>query len=192
MAGHVGQWPTAHGHGVLEARRLTGGVGGARGRLGRGPAGPEVHQGLTCGVGLAGDGPAATNSAVASSDNRGRNGDGRRRFRPPRADSVEGEEEGGEVDLQGTPGKLGEVQNGGGRRRRAWCLRGHAWERERVSQIERGKKRGASWRPGTAPGGHLGLRTTSRRWPRGAPGSRHAGACLLEIEDKGDFSKKNP
>jgi hypothetical protein len=31
---------------------------------------------------------------------------------------------------------------------------------------------------------------TSRRWPRGAPGSLHAGACLLEIEDKGDFSKK--
>jgi hypothetical protein len=40
----------------------TGGDGGARGRTGRGPTGPEAHREGTCGAGLAGDGPAAAES----------------------------------------------------------------------------------------------------------------------------------
>jgi hypothetical protein len=69
------------------------------------------------------------------------NDEWRRRFRPPRADSVEGEEEGGEGDLQGTPGKLREAQNGGGRRRPWRRLRARAEEKSRRRGSSRGGKR---------------------------------------------------
>jgi hypothetical protein len=159
--------------------RLTGGVGGARGRLGRGPAGSEVHQGVTCGVGLAGDEPAAMNSAAASSDNRVRNGDGRRRFRPPRADSVEGKEEGGEAELRGATSELGEAWNGGSGRRPWWQARllgAFHGERGRAARDREERKGGASWRCWVAPGGLLDSETASRRWPRAALGL--PGTCL--------------
>jgi hypothetical protein len=66
---------------------------------------------------------------------------------------------------------------GRGRESRVGSMRGREKERIREREASPG---GAPRRPGA-----------SRRWPRGAPGSLHAGACLLEIEDKGDFSK-NP
>jgi hypothetical protein len=48
----------------LQARRPERRDGAAPGRRGRGPAGPEAHQGVTCGVGLAGDGPAVAESTA--------------------------------------------------------------------------------------------------------------------------------
>jgi hypothetical protein len=57
----------SHGHACTHGSPAdhTGGDGGARGRTGRGPTGPEAHWEGTCGVVLAGDGPVAVKSAVA-------------------------------------------------------------------------------------------------------------------------------
>jgi hypothetical protein len=67
------------------------------------------------------------------------NGGWRRRSRPPRADSVEGEEESGEGNLQGTPGKLGEEQNSGGRRRPWRQCRACAGKRSRGGEEHAGE-----------------------------------------------------
>jgi hypothetical protein len=59
------RWPRAgQAMACLQARRPERRDGAAPGRRGRGPAGPEAHQGVTCGVGLAGDGPAAVKSTA--------------------------------------------------------------------------------------------------------------------------------
>jgi hypothetical protein len=122
-----------------------------RGRAqGRGAAADPEHE-----TGLSGGGESrrTANRRRRAPDTCGGNGDGQRGFRPPRADSVEGEEEGGEAELQGRSAEPGEAWNGeGGWRPWRACsgVRGgekqrwreSAREGEKVSERERGGRRG--------------------------------------------------
>jgi hypothetical protein len=62
--GHAGQELGRPAMACLQARRPERCDGAAPGRQERGPVGPEAHQGVTCGVSLAGDGPAAAESTA--------------------------------------------------------------------------------------------------------------------------------
>jgi hypothetical protein len=95
----------------------TGGDGGARGRTGRGPTGPEAHREGTCGAGLAGDGPAAAESGGSELGFLQAKRRRWRCFRRPRPDSRCEDDEGGSAELLEASARRGGGRNSGAEQR---------------------------------------------------------------------------
>jgi hypothetical protein len=116
----------------------------------------------------------------------------RRRFLRPRADSVEGEEEGGEAEVHGKSAELGASPSGGGRRRqwrRLWSLRCfYGRERKGASQRESEREEGVVSLLRVSRGTPWPSEAASRRWRRLGPAQD---TQVREVEDK-KFFKKPP
>jgi hypothetical protein len=118
-------------------------------------------------LGSDGGGWPAANSAAADLGTCGKNGDGAGDCGRP----VSIPRTGGKRKAWGrfgarrwSRGQRGTAAEGDGRARLP--VRESRGEGERVGQRDRERKGRASWRPGAAPGGHLGVEAASRRWRR--------------------------
>jgi hypothetical protein len=154
LSGHVGQAEPRplrprSGHAMparparLAGRRRSPATGKGRGA---GEKGRRLTLRMAAGPAEAGKTEDGESAAASSGHLRG-NSDGRRRFRPPRVDSFDVEEEGGTAELRVCSSTRGEAASSGARRRpwRRSRARVREGRGEGVSQGE-GRKAGASGR----------------------------------------------